>query len=109
MNANLTLQQRAPVFRIAHLVSLYNVCQVKRDAYTMRGGTYILLSCALFLRKSGAAALLINEMCLLIMLLGDPAGRWFTKVSVRSNTTFEDRSGRTRYVLQSQYHLRISY
>ena len=54
--------KRAPVFRIAHLMSLYNVCQVKRDAYTMRGWTYILLSCALFLRKSEAAALLISDI-----------------------------------------------
>lgn len=53
---------RAPVFRIAHLMSLYNVCQVKRDAYTMRGWTYILLSCSLFLRKSEAAALLISDI-----------------------------------------------
>lgn len=54
--------KRAPVFRIAHLLSMYNVCQVKRDAYTMRGWTYILLSCSLFLRKSEAAALLISDI-----------------------------------------------
>ena len=62
MDANLTLQQRATVFRIAHRMSLYNVCQVKYDAYTMSGWTYILLSCALFLRKSEAAALLISDI-----------------------------------------------
>ena len=65
MDVNLTLQQREllySVFRIAHFMSLYNVCQVKRDAYTMRGWTYILLSCALFLRKSEAAALLISDI-----------------------------------------------
>lgn len=50
------------MFRIAHLISLYNVSQVKHDAYTMRGWTYILLSCSLFLRKSEAAALMINDI-----------------------------------------------
>ena len=54
--------KRAPVFRITHLISLHNVCQVKRDPYTMRGWTYILLSCSLFLRKSEAAALMNSDI-----------------------------------------------
>lgn len=53
---------RAPVFRITHLLTLYNTCHIKHDTYTMRGWTYILLSCSLFLRKSEAAALMISDI-----------------------------------------------
>jgi len=54
--------QQAKVFKIAHLLALYSACHVKKDAYTLRGWTYILLSCALFLRKSEAAALAIQHL-----------------------------------------------
>ena len=53
--------QQAKVFKIAHLLALYSACHVKKDAYTLRGWTYILLSCAL-LRKSEAAALAIQHL-----------------------------------------------
>ena len=84
MDVNLTVQQRAPVFRIAHLMSLYNVCQVKCNAYTMRGRTYILLSGSLFLRKSEAAALMISDIDV-------PTNHVIGEV--------QDRSRRTRYIL----------
>jgi len=51
-----------PVSKIAHLLALYSACHVKKDAYTLRGWIYILLSCALFLRKSEAAALAIQHL-----------------------------------------------
>ena len=97
--------KRAPVFRIAHLMSLYNVCQVKRDAYTMRGWTYILLSCALFLRKSEAAALLISDIDVPTnhvtgeILLEDGLPRFLYVLIRRSKT---DQEGQGMF-LQSQY------
>lgn len=54
--------QQAKVFKITHLLAIYHACHVKKDAYTLRGWTYILLSCALFLRKSEAAALTIKDL-----------------------------------------------
>ena len=41
---------------------LGKIGQVKCNAYTMRGWTYVLLSCSLFLRKSEAAALMISDI-----------------------------------------------
>ena len=89
---------RAPVFQIRHLLSLYNVCQVKHDAYTMRGWTYILLSCALFLRKSEAAALMINDIDVPSnhvtgkVLLEDGLPR-FVYVMIRRSKTDQDGQG----------------
>ena len=102
MDANLTLQQRATVFRIAHLMSLYNVWQVKYDAYTMRGWTYVLLSCVLFLKKSEAAALLISAIDVPTnhvtgeILLEDGLPR-FLYVLIRHSKT--DQEGQVSFVI----------
>ena len=53
---------RAEVFKIAHLHSLYEMSRIKADVYTLRTWTYILISIALFLRKSEAAALRIEDI-----------------------------------------------
>ena len=54
--------RKAKVLRIPHLIALYNSCQLRKDAYALRGWTYIHLSCALFLRKGEAAALRISDI-----------------------------------------------
>lgn len=54
--------QRAQVFKISHLHQLYELSRIKADVYTLRTWTYILISIALFMRKSEAAALRIEDI-----------------------------------------------
>ena len=52
----------ARIFKICDLLALHDLTRRQPQAYILRGWTYILLSCALFLRKSEAANLMISDL-----------------------------------------------
>lgn len=53
---------RARIFEIAHLVAMWEASRRNPDGPTLRAWTYVLLSCALFLRKAEAAYLKIQDI-----------------------------------------------
>ena len=53
---------RAKVFEIAHLLTMQDTTRRFPEGPTLRAWTYVLLSCALFLRKAEAACLKIKDI-----------------------------------------------
>ena len=53
---------RARVFEISELLSLQRASREHCDGPTIRGWTYIILSCALFLRKAEASDLMMSDI-----------------------------------------------
>ncbi len=53
---------RARIFKIHDLLALYELSRKQPQPYILRGWTYILVSCALFLRKSEAANLMMSNL-----------------------------------------------
>lgn len=53
---------RAKVFNIAHLLTMWHASRRNPDGPTVRAWTYVLLSCSLFLRKAEAADLKFEDI-----------------------------------------------
>lgn len=53
---------RAKIFQISDLLALRKVSWVNATGPNVRAWTYVILSCALFLRKSEAANLMIGDI-----------------------------------------------
>ena len=95
---NVAGPDRARIFRICDLLALRAVSRQNCTAVTMRSWTYILLSCALFLRKSEAANLRLADVEIpLDQVTGEPLLKdgipKHMYIHIRHSKTDQDRNG----------------
>lgn len=53
---------RARIFQVRDLLALHDLSRKQPQPYVLQGWTYILISCALLLRKSEAANLMMSNI-----------------------------------------------
>ena len=91
---------RARIFQISDLLALQAVSRRKMCGTTIRNWTYILLSCALFLRKSEAVNLKLRDIEIPIdHVTGKPVLKdgipKHVYIHIRHSKTDQDRNGKS--------------